>query len=130
VANKQPGALSPESLSIYQKRVNLAIQEFVKWKENPSAYKPRGTNGKPRAKHNENGNIRQEEKHISNTSTSEATRETRSVSNGLVLDFPIRPEFTAQVVIPRDIKLDEARRLCAFLSTIAVDLKPEQIQFP
>jgi hypothetical protein len=31
----------------------------------------------------------------------------------------------AQIVVPRDISSDEARRLCAFISTLPEDYKPK-----
>lgn len=37
------------------------------------------------------------------------------LQNGLTLDYPLRPDFIAQVVIPRDLTTEEARRMVAFL---------------
>ncbi len=44
-------------------------------------------------------------------------------SNGLSMPFPLRVDFTAQVVIPVDLTQLEADRLSAFLKTLA---KPEE----
>lgn len=41
-------------------------------------------------------------------------------SVALTLDYPLRPDFLAQVVIPRDLTTEEARRLVAFLLALAV----------
>lgn len=38
----------------------------------------------------------------------------------LAMPFPLRPNFMAQVVIPRDITLEEVDRLCAFIKTLGV----------
>ena len=40
---------------------------------------------------------------------------------GLALSYPLRPDFLAQVVIPRDMTVSEARRLSAFVMTLTVD---------
>jgi hypothetical protein len=44
---------------------------------------------------------------------------------GLSLEFPMRPDFLAQVVIPRDMSKDEARRFTAFVMTLAHDFVPQ-----
>lgn len=36
----------------------------------------------------------------------------------LVLDFPLREDFAAQVVVPYTMTLEEARRLAAFIRAI------------
>jgi hypothetical protein len=46
------------------------------------------------------------------------------MSNGLPLSFPLRPDFLAQVVVPRDLTVAEAKRLSAFLLTLASDYEP------
>lgn len=34
-------------------------------------------------------------------------------------DYPLRPDYLAQVVVPRDMTELEAERLCAFIKTLA-----------
>jgi hypothetical protein len=34
---------------------------------------------------------------------------------GLNFDYPIRPDFLASLIVPRDLNVAEARRLTAFL---------------
>lgn len=127
LANRDPGALSPDSLTHYRQRVAAAIQEFVSWRNDPTAYKPRGANGKPRAKQSENGAAAQERKAASKRATSEPiVKEVPVNSGGLPLAYPLRPDFLAQVVIPRDLKVEEAKRLGAFLLTLASDFSPER----
>lgn len=38
----------------------------------------------------------------------------------IVLPFPLRPDFAAQIVIPRDMTPAEAERLCTFVRTLAL----------
>ncbi|MGH8736412.1 MAG: hypothetical protein ACREVC_03520, partial [Burkholderiales bacterium] len=45
-------------------------------------------------------------------------------SPALVMQYPLRENFAAQVVLPRNLTLDEARRLCAFIRTLAADFTP------
>ena len=42
----------------------------------------------------------------------------------IALEYPLRPDLLAQVVVPRDLTVEEARRMGAFLVTLAVDFKP------
>jgi hypothetical protein len=42
------------------------------------------------------------------------------------LEFPLRPNFVAQFVVPRDMTLAEARRLKAFLKTLAIGEVPKE----
>jgi len=127
--NKNPGKLSPKSLAEYQRRVSLLIRELVKYNENPTGYTGigRGTptpNGGKRAKNNEVKRA-SETSGVARESDAEHERP-RPVKFGLSLDYPLRPDFLAQVVVPRDLKADEARRLCAFLMTLAADFEPRQ----
>lgn len=130
-ANRDSVSVSPESLNTYRNRVALAIQEFTSWRDDPATYKPRGLNGKSRTK-SANGAKPSNERMISQERVSKGTskasekREAETlVSSGLTLSFPLRSDFLAQVVIPRDLTAVEAKRLGAFLLTIAVDYQPE-----
>jgi hypothetical protein len=40
------------------------------------------------------------------------------------MPFPLRPDFLAQLVLPRDLTADEAKRLSAFITALVVDFKP------
>lgn len=124
-ANRDSVSVSPESLKTYRNRVALAIQEFITWREDPATYKPRRLNGKSRAKSSNERVISQEHASKGGSKTSEKREVETMPSSGLTLSFPLRSDFLAQVVIPRDLTAIEARRLGAFLLTIAVDYQPE-----
>nr|WP_290228156.1 hypothetical protein [Trichocoleus desertorum] len=119
-ANREPGLISPQSLKTYQQRIAIAIQEFVAWRSNPAGYKPRSSNGQTGTNKSVERLVVQErsisEKH---------ERENLILHSGLTLSYPLRSDFLAQVVIPRDLNVVEAKRLGAFLLTIAVDYQPE-----
>lgn len=128
--NKNPGKLAPVSLSEYQRRVTLAIREFDLYQGNPTGYKGigRGPSSKPEgtekptpkrkeAGHKELGRI--EPVTPAHTSAGAATA-------GLSFAFPLRQDFLAQLVVPRDMKLEEAQRLCAFVRALAVDATAER----
>ena len=41
------------------------------------------------------------------------------MSKPLVLDYPLRSNYMAQIVIPPDLTTEEALRLCAFIDALA-----------
>ncbi len=124
--NRDSDSLSPQSLKTYQRRVEIAIEEFVKRQSDPSGYKPRGLNEQSRIKPSGERTARQERmKPSSVMPTEKHERETSLTSSDLTLSYPLRSDFLAQVVIPRDLNVMEAKRLGAFLLTIAVDYQPQ-----
>ena len=47
-----------------------------------------------------------------------------SSASDISLQYPLRADLLAQVVVPRDLTVEEARRMGAFLVTLAVDFRP------
>jgi hypothetical protein len=45
----------------------------------------------------------------------------------MALEYPLRSDLLAQVVVPRDLTVEEAQRMGAFLLTLAVDFKPTPV---
>ncbi len=123
--NRNPGVLAPNSLAEYQRRVSRAIQDFVRWVEDPAAFKPRSRaatmkNGRKAEAKPEKSAVREQNEPPFSVHASPSV----STSAGLPLSYPLRPDFLAQVVIPRDLTVEEARRLGAFLMTLAADFRP------
>ncbi len=112
--NRNPGRLSPVSVGEYRRRVGRAIEEFVKWVENPGGYGSRSAawqarlDARPRLR---TPSLRDRERPA-------------PLAAGIALNYPLRPGFLAQVTVPRDLTVDEARRMGAFLLTLAPDFKP------
>jgi hypothetical protein len=123
--NGHPGVLSPASLTQYEKRLGVIIAEFTKFQNDPAGYKGYGRHPTtPSAsKKTENktvtgtGRLAQSSGSVSGTGTETVT----PVVAGLSYDYPIRPDFLAQVVVPRDLTSFEARRLTRFIMALAQD---------
>jgi hypothetical protein len=129
--NRHPGVLSPDSLSQYQNRVLNVMAEFGKYSANPTTYKGvaarQASNGKPTerkrqvdAKPTAEAPVPMSEpathqKHITTSAVTETS---------LMLPFPLRPNFLAQIMIPRDLTKDEATRLCTFIQALAHEPAP------
>jgi hypothetical protein len=129
--NKNPGVLSPNSLTEYRRRVESAIKEFVRYTDNPLTYTPIGRNVNRRP---ENGDRRPDRrpsnggtKRAQPQQTTELTPEPAAAPQkpGMIaLPFPIRPDLLARIEVPIDMKTDEAKRLSAFIMTLATDFAP------
>ena len=120
--NRYPGRLSPASVGEYRRRVGRAIEEFVRWMESPGSYAfrspPRATKADTR---------RRPDVAPAPSMTPAGTRPsgpTPARPDGIALEYPLRPDLLAQVVVPRDLTVEEAHRMGAFLVTLAVDFKP------
>ncbi|MFZ5698437.1 MAG: hypothetical protein ACOY9J_06935 [Pseudomonadota bacterium] len=140
--NRHPGTMKPSSLKEYERRLKTAIRAFTSWVHDPSGYKPhgkssaKGTNGKS-CESTEKGTPKKKggtPDAIDTTGSTPATAPLRQeavparphVIHGLSLEFPMRPDFLAQVVVPRDMRADEAKRLSRFIMTLAQDYEPPE----
>ena len=133
--NKNVGKFSPASLAQYRARATSVLTEFVKFADNPSAYKPKtpanklGKKAEPKGELEKKKSRQREQPYVPKHLTSDSTQPPAlapgpSPVSGLSLAFPLRGDFLAQVVVPRDLSLDEAKRLGAFIATLAQDYKP------
>jgi hypothetical protein len=123
--NKNSQAFTPTSLQTYKSRVRKAISEFLSFKKNPSSWKPSlpqrsarqikskflpGSSDNP-----ESEDLNSDEQDI---------REIEKNKDLITHRFPLRNGITVNITgVPRDLKLIEARRIGAFLSTLCEDFK-------
>jgi hypothetical protein len=123
--NANPGVLSPASLQAYEKRLAIVIDEFTKYQTDPAAFKGRGRSptapGSPK---------RVDTKITPKTGVANIQESSDTVvamgyaTPGLSLEFPMRTDFLAQIVVPRDMKHAEAVRFTRFIMALAQD--PEE----
>jgi hypothetical protein len=118
--NSHPGVLSPASLQAYEKRLAVVIEEFTKYQTDPAAYKGRGRN--PTASANA---VKKADTKITPKTGVASIQESPDsivvVTSGLSLEFPMRNDFLAQVVVPRNMTHAEAVRFTRFIMTLAQD---------
>ena len=124
--NRHPGALSPDSLNQYKKRVLLVIQEFKKYIDSPTTYK--GVLNRLSSSGKQNGKkVTSDSKSLTLAASGSPVVETPTqkqvtsavTETSLMMPFPLRPNFLAQIIIPRDLTKDEAARLCTFIQALA-----------
>ena len=135
--HRHPGRLSPASIGEYRRRVGRAIEEFVRWVDDPGSY---GAPGSAGSRGGEGGGPRRRRGRSGahgGTGPAEPAGSGQRAGvqapspvaaprprDGLALEYPLRPGFLAQVVVPPDLTVDEARRMGAFLLTLSPDYKP------
>lgn len=123
--NRYPGRLSPASVGEYRRRVGRAIEEFVRWMDDPGSYAfrsaPRALRADPRRRLDAAG---AQPPHPVRSRLTTAPFPSAAGPDGISLEYPLRPDLLAQVIVPRDLTVEEARRMGAFLVTLAVDFKP------
>lgn len=125
--NRHPGVLSPDSLNQYQKRVVLVLSEFSKYLASPTTYKGVLSrplpNGKPVEKRKADLKSVVEAAPVVNEPHPAPQRHVTGAvtETSLMMPFPLRPTFLAQIIIPRDLTKDEASRLCTFIQALAHD---------
>lgn len=123
--NRHPGELSTESLRVYTQRLQRLISDFTQYLTDPLKYKPRsrGLSKSNGAKQKAKSELKVNQPVGIEPSTRVEPAPAVAIST-LALPYPLRENFMAQVVVPRNISSDEARRLCAFIMTLPADFKP------
>lgn len=144
--NLHPGELKPESLRKYEARVAQAVDLFVQFKTDPTTFKApqRTASGATPEKQGQAKAIRRMRFHDTAPAPTPHLAKAAAVASGaaalhgetptavvtrtvsgaatetnLVLPFPLRTDYLAQIVVPIDLSADEADRLCAFIKTLA-----------
>lgn len=110
--NMKGAQFKPDSLSVYKSRLGSAINDFVRWRSNPAAFKP---STKDRAqKGNSHPNAGDER--VGNKSGSDDRRNDPSAGNEnvelITFPIPLRPGVIVRVTgIPSDLTPEEAEKI-------------------
>lgn len=129
--NLKPGVLSPESSGVYRARVKKALDLLEMFNRDPSGFKmdaiprPRvadgARNGKPAVRiKNRQSEAPKQDSPAETPHDADLQRRSGSVS----LTFPLREDFIAQFVLPKDLNVREAKRLAAYFVVLAIDYEP------
>jgi hypothetical protein len=113
--NLKKKEFKPQVLETYKRRFRQAVSSYLAYLQDPGSWKATSTERAPRQERNGSGGSQE---------TVEAVVTTRGPipSSGLVdYPFPLRDGQIVRLVLPRDLKKSEVKRLSAFMSTLAVD---------
>ena len=110
---------SPGSLQAYKSRFRAALEMFLERAEDPSTWKPPTTARRTRS---EAKSRPEQPKEGAQARTARHRAYTPSATDGMVTyPFPLRADIDAQLVLPRDLTPEEARRLVAFVNALAIE---------
>jgi len=129
-ANRNPGKLSGPSLGVYRSRVQGMLDSFVSFVSDPVAYRPAAKVAGARPKNGEAkaSSVSSKKREIPTPvpaqppapSTHNTVVRAAATETSLTLPFNLRPDFLAQITVPRDLTKDEAKRLAAFIDALAI----------
>jgi hypothetical protein len=110
----------PNSLEVYGQRFKKALSSYLAYIRDPGAWKPSRQVRNPRSPRNNGTGESAADKHSDST----LPRSAEHSRSGLVdYPFPLRDGLTVRLMLPRDIKTSEVKRLTAFMSTLTVDFE-------
>jgi hypothetical protein len=127
------GTLKPSTLKEYIRRMDRGVAEFKEWLKGPAEYRPKGTTSR-----NSGGSAKRvpakrraeespETGGADRLAASEGSRiPGRGQKASITIPFPLRSDFVVHLEVPRDLKLNEAKRLSAFMETLAMDYETSQ----
>lgn len=109
---------SPKSLETYRSRFRTAVETYLEWAENPSAWKPLSSSRRDRG----DKALSTSQKDVDQgTEVDPSGAIGRSPAGGMIdYPFPLRDDLLARLVLPRDLTAAEAKRLMAFVSALAM----------
>lgn len=120
--NKHRLDMKPRTLEQYEQRFRQSVEMYLKWLDDDPTWKPT------------------QRKRVSNGSGSklskDATRATSAPAESMPTieqpqpgmikyPFPIRPGLQGTITLPEDLSVREAKRIAAFVSTLALEDAPE-----
>jgi hypothetical protein len=127
--NKNPKTLSPESIGVYRSRLQKALEMLDRFNTNPSGFrvsasvKQREAEGgaRPNSAKKQQKSGQQQTPTNANSPQPGTTSEIVEKVGSHTLTFPLRADFLAQFVIPKNLTKREAERLSAYLALLAVE---------
>lgn len=108
----------PQVLEEYKRRFRQAVSSFLQYLEDPGNWKP--TSRKPARP------LPRGDREADRVEEVPAATGGELPSAGLIeYPFPLREGQTVRLILPRDLKKAEVKRLTAFMMTLAVDYEAE-----
>lgn len=120
--NLRGAEYSPKSLETYRSRFRTAVETYLEWAEDPSAWRPPSPSRRTRAEKGSSTAQTEADKSTQNGKPRIARHEDKWSEKGMIeYPFPLRDDLLARLLLPRDLTTDEAKRLVAFVNALAID---------
>ena len=126
--NRSGNMYSPSSLSVYRSRFNAAVDDFLRFAENPSAFRPNSLKSTATLKNDAvpskkpvKGNRPRPAQTAPATSEPGGNTLGTIAQESLTLPIPIRPGVVVKIFgLPYDLSEDEARKINAIIGGYAI----------
>lgn len=112
---------TPKSLAQYGSRFRRAVKSYLEYLEHPHGW--RFDSREPRAGGKEDAGSKPRRRSLSKK---EEPIQAEALGDMITYPFPVRSGVVARLVLPRDLRATEARRLSAFLQSLAID-EPKEL---
>ncbi len=118
--NLKARELKPSSLRDYQQKFRRALAAYLQFLDDPTSWKyPTRSSAKPISAASNRRKSTPE-------SVGEDTERPQDQQIAQAYSYPFRPDFLANLVVPRDATTEEMNRLIAWARTLAVDYRADQ----
>lgn len=119
--NLRASEYTPKTLDTYNSRFRKGVEMYLRWAEAPSSWRPPVTKRSKELPQNGRSDLRVG---TATAAGEQAAREESPVAREvqmLTYPFPLGSNRLAQLELPSDLRSEEARRLAAFVQTLALD---------
>ena len=117
----------PAVLGTYKQRFRKAVASYLAYLNDPGGWKPRSLDRPSNdgaEKTNGGGAGAERRAGAERVDLTRPTKFEMPQANMMDYPFPIREGQIAHLILPRDLKVAEVKRLTAFMATLAVDVEP------
>ncbi len=121
--NKHRGDMKTSTLDAYEQRLRQSVDMYVKWLNDDPTWKPAQRRRAPKPVANGNGASAAPKPSVQQQ---EPPKVDLPPQPGMITyPFPIRPGMQGKIMLPEDLTMREAKRIAAFVSTLAFEDEPE-----
>jgi len=118
--NLRAKTFKQKTLDAYARRFKQAVASYLAYIKNPRSWKPRARERTARQRQ-----VASQVRTVEALHDEGGARTAHPPEGSLVeYPFPLREGLTARMILPRDLKTAEVKRLTAFMTTLAVDFNP------
>lgn len=121
--NKFGKDFSPDSLTTYRSRFNTALDDFLRWSENPAGFKPNISAARTQRKVQEGGEVKTSPrlKSSEKSSSDVGMPSVQQRQSHFEFPIPIRADLIVRIQhLPMDLTQEEAERIAGVIKALAL----------
>lgn len=114
--------MKERTLEQYEQRFRQSVDMYFKWLDNDPTWKPAMRKRIVRAPNG--GQAKDESKEVQKPAEEQVVHHAPHQPGMITYPFPIRPGVQGKISLPEDLTMREAKRIAAFVSTLALEDDP------